>query len=116
MQLDETYANTLELAVRIADDAARADIETSCPSFTGDGREPMTAEEIRSAWYDVAGAGTESRGVVEIALHYLTLRGKIIHHPSRNTWVRLTSGCAGDPLDASLACTCKFDMPSSQLR
>lgn len=116
MQLDETNANTLELAVQIADDAARADIETSCPSYTGDGREPLTAEEIRSAWYDIAGAGAESRGVVEIALHYLSLRGKIVHHPSRSAWVRLTSGGAGNRLEASLACTCQFDMPGSQLR
>ncbi len=90
--LNENQRQTLELAVRIADDAARADIETRCPSFTGDGREPANAEEIRAAWYDTAGACRECAPHVQTALHYLTLRGRLILHPSRNGWVRLACG------------------------
>jgi len=88
MQLNETQVQTLRLAVQIADEAARTDIETRCPSLTGDGREAETAEEIRSAWYDCSGADMGSSVFILKALYYLTLRGRVIYHPSMANWVR----------------------------
>lgn len=87
---DETQVHIHQLAVLIADDAARADIEMRCPSFTSDGHEPITVEEIRSAWYDTSMVDSEMSKVTELALRYLTLRGQVIHHPLNRHWVRLT--------------------------
>lgn len=93
MLCNELQARIHSLAVQIADDAARSDIEVRCPSFTDDGREPITAEEIRSAWYDVSAADEESARTIRLAVSYLGLRGKIVRHPSEPNWIRLvTSG------------------------
>ena len=89
MLRDETQVHIHRLAVQIADDAARADIETGCPSFTSDGREPVTAKEIRSAWYDISMMEGEAARIIRQAVSYLTLRGRIVCHPEKKSWVRL---------------------------
>lgn len=88
MQPNETQLQTLWLALQIADEIARTDIETQCLCLTGDGREAGTAEEIRSAWYDCGSADKDSITVILKALYYLTLRGHVIYHPSMTNWVR----------------------------
>lgn len=80
---------TRRLAFQIADDAARADIETWCPSFTNDGREPVTTDEIRAAWYDVSRPDEEGARFVSVAVRYLLLRGRIEQHPLKRTWMRI---------------------------
>jgi hypothetical protein len=89
---DETETHIHQLAVQIADDAARADIETWCQSFTSDGREPVTAEEIRSAWYDISMVDGEAARIIQMAVSYLVLRGMIVRYPSKKNWVRLATG------------------------
>lgn len=91
MPLDETQIQIHQLAVQIADDAARTDIETKCPSFTFDGREPVTVEEIRAAWYDISMVDADMIRTVQVAINYLTLRGRIIHHPSKKNWMRMAT-------------------------
>lgn len=90
MLLDEIDLYIHRLAMRIADDATRADIELNCPSFTDEGREPVGAEEISAAWYDLSQADPDAGDMVMIAVSYLDLRDQIIHHPSRKNWIRMT--------------------------
>lgn len=92
MPFDETRIRIHQLAMLIADDAARTDVEIQCPSFTGDGREPVTAEEIRSAWYDISLVDAEMATIIRTAVSYLALRGQVIHHPSNQNWIRVQHG------------------------
>ena len=89
MLVDETQTHIHQLATQIADEATRSDIETWCPSFTGEGREPATPEEIRSAWYDISMVEGEAVRIIQLAVRYLTLRGRIVRHPANKTWIRL---------------------------
>lgn len=89
---DEMQAHIHQLAVQIADDAARADIETWCAHVTSEGREPASADEIRAAWYDTSSMEGEAAGIIQAAVRYLTLRGKIVCHPAKKGWVRLAQG------------------------
>ncbi|HYD81839.1 MAG TPA: hypothetical protein VEC06_18720 [Paucimonas sp.] len=88
---DETEHHVNQLAIQIADEAARMDIEIECPSFTNDGKEPETYEEIRTAWYDITQADKDVARVIKTAVRYLTLRGKIVRHPVRKNWVRMAN-------------------------
>jgi hypothetical protein len=89
MLLDERGARIHQLAIQIADEAARADIEIECPSFTDEGREPATLEEIQFAWYDTALVTEGAARMIRLAVTYLTLRGKIVRHPFRAGWVQV---------------------------
>jgi hypothetical protein len=89
MLFDETDARIHQLAIQIADDAARADIEIECPSFTDEGYEPATLEEIQFAWYDTALVAESAARMIRLAVTYLTLRGKIVHHPFREGWIQV---------------------------
>lgn len=91
MELDKMQTRIYQLAVQIADDTARTDIETKCRSFTSDGREPVTAEEIQTAWYDISLVDAEMSRMIELAVNYLTLRGRVIYHPLKKNWVRLAA-------------------------
>jgi len=88
MQPNKTQVQTLRLALQIADETARADIEMQCRCLTGEGREAGTVEEIQSAWYDCGSADMDSITLILKALYYLTLRGRVIYHPSMTNWVR----------------------------
>lgn len=89
MVLDKTEARIHQMAVQIADEAARADIETMCAVVTNDGAEPATLHEIRSAWYDTAVTVDGATGMIRRAVAYLTLRGKIVRHPFREGWIQV---------------------------
>jgi hypothetical protein len=89
MLLNKREACIHRLAVQIADDAARMDIETKCPSFTNEGREPETLEEIRAAWYDTTRAEDGAGESVLVAVVYLTLRDRVIRHPFRKGWMQI---------------------------
>lgn len=91
MLLDETQIQIHQFALQIADDAARTDIETKCSSFTSDGREPVTVEEIRSSWYDISAVDMDMTKTIQLAIDYLTLRGMLIRHPSKQNWLRIAS-------------------------
>lgn len=83
-------ANITAMAFRIADSAARSDIETMCRSFTEDGREPVGAEEIRACWYDVHDViDPENVRYVAEALQYLRGRGMLLKHPTTVGWLRV---------------------------
>ncbi|RZI41388.1 hypothetical protein EGT07_17515 [Herbaspirillum sp. HC18] len=84
----ETQNHVYRLAVQIADDAARADIETWCRSYTADGGDPATAEEIREAWYDTSMMDDDGGRFIRVAVNYLTLRGLIVRHPMHRQWLR----------------------------
>jgi len=90
MLLDQTQIQIHQFALQIADDAARTDIETKCESFTSDGREPVTIEEIRTAWYDVSTVDADMTKTIQVAIDYLTLRERIVRHPSKQNWLRIT--------------------------
>ena len=89
MLLDETEVRIHQLAVQIADEAARSDIEIQCPCFTEEGREPATLKEIPLAWYDTRNVPSSAVEVVRMAIAYLELRGKIVRHPFREGWVQV---------------------------
>lgn len=78
----ERLGETLRLATRIADECARADIESWC----------ATERVGRVTWYDTASAGRQ-RGPeyaesIADALRYLRLRDRITVHPEHDHLVR----------------------------
>lgn len=92
MSVDTIRANEdliRRLATEIADDAARADIETNCVAYTDDGRDPQGVVEIRNQWYDCGGLEEDIRALVNKSARYLALRGKLEYHPKHQTWVRI---------------------------
>lgn len=85
-------ANITTMAFRLADSAARSDIETMCRSFTEDGGEPVSTEEIRTCWYDTrAVIDPENVRCVEEALEYLECRGMLKLHPTKASWLRVVN-------------------------
>ncbi|RZI40919.1 hypothetical protein EGT07_21730 [Herbaspirillum sp. HC18] len=88
MLLSERQNHVYRLAVQIADDAARSDIETLCLSVTAEGREPVTVEEIRAAWYDTSTMDGEGGRLIRMAVNYLVLRGLVVRHPIQRHWLR----------------------------
>lgn len=74
---------SLRLATQIADDAARADIETNC-AFERIGNH---------TWYDVESTevlhGPEFAEMVATGVRYLRLRGHIVNHPTQGNLVRI---------------------------
>lgn len=94
MLLSERQNHVYRLAVQIADDAARSDIETLCPSVTEEGREPVTVEEDRTAWYDTSTMDAEGGRFIRMAVNYLTLRGLIVRHPIHRHWLRFAGWLA----------------------
>jgi hypothetical protein len=72
---------TLRLALCIADDSARADIECECDQVRLDG----------VTWYDTrdAGKGDALAGeIVDNAVRFLHLRGRLVKHPTDGHLVR----------------------------
>lgn len=75
-----------ELAFRIADNAARCDIETLCSPVGG---EPRTVEEIRSCWFDLDQVkDPDDSFMVSVSVEYLERRGLLKRHPTQVNWVR----------------------------
>ncbi|MGO1072587.1 hypothetical protein [Lysobacter sp. CA199] len=73
-----------ELALAIADDSSRADIECSCA-------EVATADGFR--WYDTEEVADEDdRKFVALAVHYLTLRGRLVFSAASSSIVTFAGG------------------------
>ena len=81
-QRAERLGETLRLATQIADDSARADVESSC-DFERMGQH---------TWYDPSRvartSGPEVAAMVAKAIDYLRLRGRIVSHPTQPHLVR----------------------------
>lgn len=73
-----------DLAFAIADDSSRADIECSCA-------EVATADGFR--WYDTEDVADEDdRKFVALAVHYLTLRGRLVFSAASSSVVTFAGG------------------------
>ena len=81
-QQAERLGETLRLATRIADESARADVESWC-SFDRLGNH---------TWYDTRSTpdlhGLEEAQIVATALRYLRLRDRVVIHPTQAHLVR----------------------------
>lgn len=78
------------LALQIADSAARSDIEIYCEPVYFNPSAPA-AEQMRNCWYDsthTTPADVEAKKPVALAVEYLELRGKLLRHPEHNHLVR----------------------------
>lgn len=79
----------LKLALQIADDAARSDIECYCALRMDSGGEPQNTEDHSVCWYDsLAIPDPEMEGTVQIALIYLCARGMVRWHKTNRGWIR----------------------------
>ena len=77
------------LAYKIADDAARADIECYCTARMEDGSEPQKTSDHATCWYDSLDIpDPEMRATVEVALLYLSARGMVQWHTTQQGWIR----------------------------
>lgn len=77
---------TIQLAFKIADGAARCDIEVLCVPVGG---EPSNIEEIRACWFDLDQLVDSSQAaLVRASAEYLECRGLLMHHPAHRNWVR----------------------------
>lgn len=80
-QRAERMGATLRLAVEIADECARSDIETMCPF-----------QSIRGLdWYDLNGMFDDddaTRRLIDKAARYLRMRGRLVQHPTAEHLVR----------------------------
>jgi hypothetical protein len=75
-----------QLAIHIADDAARCDIEILCAPVGG---EPSNVDEIRACWFDLHQLIDPSdAAVVQASAEYLACRGLLVRHPVHANWVR----------------------------
>jgi hypothetical protein len=75
-----------DLAFKIADDAARADIEIMCKPV---GDQADTVDAMRSCWYDLTQPiDPELAPFVAQAVEYLDGRGLLKHHPEHTGWTR----------------------------
>jgi hypothetical protein len=94
---DDRVMDALGLAVEIADDSARAAIETCCARVSSSGRE----------WYEMESADALQVDMVAQAFRYLQLRGpdahgyRIIHNPAFPSLIRFE-----DVERACRACGC----------
>lgn len=77
----DTHSECAQLALQIADDAARCDVESYCTKF-----------QLRwRVWYDtevLRPEGIEVEQGVERAVRYLDLRGALQRHPQQAHLVR----------------------------
>jgi hypothetical protein len=79
----------VSMAFKIADDAARSDIECHCVARMEDGSEPLETSDHATCWYDSTTIpDPEMRATVEAALLYLVARGMVQWHATRRGWVR----------------------------
>lgn len=83
-QLAHKFAARLDqLAHKLAYSTARSDIECECHSVSS-ARPPGG-----SGWYDIASADPDTREIVDDAVTYLILRGKLVRFPDHPSWVRI---------------------------
>lgn len=79
----------ISMAIQIADDAARSDIECHCAARMEDGSEPQRTEDHTKCWYDsLTISDPEMQATVRTALIYLCARGMIKWHARNRGWVR----------------------------
>lgn len=79
----ERLGETLRLATQIADEAARADIETNC-AFERIGKHTFYDVESTEVLH-----GPEFADMVATAVVYLRLRGQIVEHPTQANLLRI---------------------------
>jgi len=85
-------ARISDLAFRIADDAARADIEIMCRPV---GNNSESVEAMRTCWYDVAHPfDPELAPCIAIAVEYLDGRGMLRRHPDNAEWLHVRDSAA----------------------
>jgi len=68
------------LQQKIADEAARSDIESLCTPI-------IQCYGSAASWYSII--SPDFQATVDIAVEYLTLRGRIARHPVHAYWVRV---------------------------
>lgn len=75
----DRLGETLRLAIQIADESARADIECEC----------RCERERPHSWYDTRWDGDPEFGaMLDRSLRYLRLRGRVVTHPTQSHLVR----------------------------
>ena len=89
---NKTKPRVIELALMLADSAARSDIEIYCDAVECNPSQNMSEiKRIRSCWYSVTNThpnDPEIASTVAIACEYLSLRGKLLRHSEQPHLVR----------------------------
>lgn len=81
-----------ELALKLADSTARADIE--CHTLPAEGR-GLPVSQSHNRYWDTRTASGDDKHYVADALEYLELRGMLDRHPKRRHLVRFKESAGG---------------------